>query len=62
LQAQVSVIPKPNELKYTEGNFSFPKGLDVKVIRGDDGTKRLKNNSLILSEIKKTLFLSELQP
>jgi hexosaminidase len=42
LQAQVSVIPKPNELKYTEGNFNFSKGLDVKVIRGDDGTKRLQ--------------------
>jgi hypothetical protein len=25
LQAQVSVIPKPNELKYTEGNFNFSK-------------------------------------
>ena len=42
LQAQISVIPKPNELKYTEGNFNFSKGLDVKVIRGDDGTKRLQ--------------------
>ena len=34
-----NIIPKPNDIKLTEGKFSFVKGLDIKIIRGDEGTK-----------------------
>ena len=37
--AQVSIIPKPNDIKYNAGIFSYAKGFDIKIIRGDDATK-----------------------
>lgn len=37
--AQINIIPKPNEIKITEGKFAYAKGVDVKVIRGDEATK-----------------------
>jgi hexosaminidase len=40
-KAQISIIPKPNSLKYTSGQFSYAKGIDIKIIRGDEPTKLL---------------------
>ena len=40
--AQIAIIPKPNGIKYNDGKFSYTKGLDIKIIRGDDVTKRLQ--------------------
>lgn len=37
--AQISLIPLPNEIKYTNGRFNYAKGFDIKTIRGDDGTR-----------------------
>jgi hexosaminidase len=42
LHAQVSIIPKPNELKINTGNCSLKKGVNFKVIRGDEPTKMLQ--------------------
>ncbi|MFN8260873.1 MAG: family 20 glycosylhydrolase [Chitinophagales bacterium] len=39
VNGQVAIIPKPNEIKYNEGVFNYAKGLDIKIIRGDDATK-----------------------
>lgn len=39
--SQGSIIPKPNSIKYKDGNFNFTKGLDLKITRGDEGTKLL---------------------
>lgn len=44
--AQVNIIPKPNDVKITEGKFSYAKGVDVKVLRGDDATKIVYNHLL----------------
>jgi hexosaminidase len=40
--AQVSIIPKPNDIKYNAGIFSYAKGFDIKIIRGDDATKLIQ--------------------
>ncbi|MFN8297354.1 MAG: hypothetical protein U0T69_14240 [Chitinophagales bacterium] len=42
LQAQIAIIPKPNEMKHIDGKFSYAKGFDVKIIRGDDPTKLIQ--------------------
>lgn len=42
IQAQVSVIPQPNEIKYTDGKFNYAKGFDIKITRGDDATKLIQ--------------------
>lgn len=42
LQAQIAIIPKPNEIKHNDGKFSYVKGFDVKIIRGDDPTKLIQ--------------------
>ena len=42
LPAQVAIIPKPNDIKYNDGKFSYAKGFDVKIIRGDDPTKLIQ--------------------
>ncbi|MDB5225893.1 MAG: beta-N-acetylhexosaminidase, partial [Bacteroidota bacterium] len=41
IYSQVSIIPKPNAIKSKDGNFNFVKGLDLKITRGDEGTKVL---------------------
>lgn len=46
ITAQVAIIPKPNEIKYNEGKFSYAKGFDVKTIRGDDPTKLIQKQLL----------------
>ena len=46
VNAQVAIIPKPNEIKYNEGKFSYAKGFDVKIIRGDDPTKLIQKQLL----------------
>ena len=38
--SQLSIIPKPNDIKYNDGVFEYAKGVDVKVIRGTDVTKQ----------------------
>lgn len=40
IQAQITVIPFPNKLEIKEGKFLYAKGVDVKIIRGDDATKK----------------------
>ena len=51
--AQISIIPLPNEIKYTTGRFSYAKGFDVKTIRGDEGTRLVSNELLGFFSIKK---------
>ena len=41
LKGQVSIIPLPNEIKAVEGKFNYSKGVSIKIIRGDDPTKRI---------------------
>lgn len=38
--SQITIIPKPNDIKYTDGIFDYTKGFDVKVIRGSENTKQ----------------------
>lgn len=38
--SQLTIIPKPNDIKYNDGVFDYAKGVDVKVIRGNDVTKQ----------------------
>jgi hexosaminidase len=49
IQAQVTVIPYPNKLEVKEGKYVYAKGLDIKIVRGDDATKKISallNDSL----------------
>ena len=41
MKGQVAVIPMPNEIKVGEGKFNYSKGVSIKIIRGDDPTKRI---------------------
>lgn len=41
LQAKTDIIPKPNEIKITDGKFNYAKGFDVKIIRGDYATQEI---------------------
>src|SRR5205085_662271 len=41
INAQVSIIPRPNNIKTNAGKFSYAKGVDLKIIRGDEPTKLL---------------------
>lgn len=44
IQAQIAIIPNPNTIKYNynDGKFNYSKGLDIKIIRGDDVTKNIQ--------------------
>lgn len=42
LLAGLPLIPKPNTNQPKDGVFSYAKGFDIKVIRGDDATKRIQ--------------------
>ena len=41
LQATPAIIPMPNKIQAKEGSFLYPKGFDLKIIRGDDVTKQI---------------------
>lgn len=51
--AQVNIIPKPNEIKNTEGKCNIKKGINIKILRGDESTKLIqKHLTDFLSENK----------
>ncbi len=37
--AQITIIPKPNDIKINDGNCSFKNGINFKIIRGDEPTR-----------------------
>jgi len=40
--SQIAIIPKPNDIKITEGTCSLKKSVNFKVIRGDEATKSIQ--------------------
>ena len=41
-QSNSPIIPKPTLLQSNENVFSYSNGLDVKILRGNENTKRLQ--------------------
>lgn len=48
--SKIAIIPKPNLIQYKEGNFNYAKGLDIKIVRGNDATKQLQKQ--LISAVK----------
>lgn len=42
VKAQTAILPKPNSIQFKDGTFSYQKGFDIKIIRGDDATKKIQ--------------------
>ncbi len=52
VQAQLlPIIPKPNQVKFLDTKFNYAKGVDIKIIRGDEATKQIASqlNSFLQS-------------
>lgn len=56
--AQLPIIPKPNKILYKEGKFTYAKGFDVKIIRGDYATQALQRNFVEFAKSKKIPIVS----
>ncbi len=56
--AQLPIIPKPNNILYKEGKFNYAKGFDVKIIRGDYTTQALQKNFVEFAKSKKIPIVS----
>lgn len=53
LQAKTDIIPKPNEIKITDGKFNYAKGFDVKIVRGDYATQEIHKEFSAFVQSKK---------
>lgn len=56
--AQLAVIPKPNSIQYKDSLFRYSKGFDIKIIRGDDATKRIQKQLTDFVKEKKIPIVS----